>query len=145
MKDLPHQYQVHATADSEGEIKIDSPNLSRIYSAPPLEYGGPGDLWSPETLLVAAVADCFVLSFRAIAAGFKLPWISLSCEAEGVLDRIEKTTQFTQFHIQATLRISSEEDREKANKVLNKAEASCLITNSLKAASDLAITIEIQT
>jgi len=56
---------------------------------------GPGDRWSPETLLVGALADCFILTFRAVANASSLPWIRLRCEAEGVLDRVERMTRFT--------------------------------------------------
>jgi organic hydroperoxide reductase OsmC/OhrA len=54
-----------------------------------------GGQWSPETLLVAAAVDCFVLTFRAIAAASKLPWERLSCNGEGTLDRVDGVTRFT--------------------------------------------------
>jgi organic hydroperoxide reductase OsmC/OhrA len=68
MHPLPHHYNVSIRAGEEGSVEITSPGLSTLVSAPPVEFGGPGDLWSPETLIVAAVADCFVFTFRAIAA-----------------------------------------------------------------------------
>ena len=137
MQNYPHHYQVQTTADYEGDVSVNSHGLDTIVSAPPQEFGGPGDRWSPETLLVAAVANCFVLSFRAVAKGFDLAWSSIDCEVEGVLDRVEKNVKFTEFHIQANLCITAEEDREKALKLLSKAEAICLITSSLKAESHL--------
>jgi hypothetical protein len=36
----------------------------------PREFDGRGNQWSPESLLAAALADCFVLSFRAVAVGY---------------------------------------------------------------------------
>lgn len=143
MQEYPHHYHVQASINYDGNVSVNSEGLDTIVSAPPQEFGGPGDRWSPETLLVAAVADCFVLSFRAVAEGFKFSWISLHCKTEGVLSRVGKSVQFTEFHIQASLHIASEEDREKASKLLSKAEALCLISNSLKAESHLTSTIEI--
>ncbi len=143
MQEYPHHYHVQTSVNYEGNVSVNSQGLDTIVSAPPQEFGGPGDRWSPETLLVAAVADCFVLSFRAVAKGFKFSWISLNCKTEGVLSRVGKSVQFTEFHIQATLQIASEEDREKASKLLSKADAICLISNSLKAESHLTSTIEI--
>ena len=96
-QDLPHHYRVAATARPEGSVDLASAGLEPISSAAPAEYGGPGDRWSPETLLVATVADCFVLSFRAIARASKLSWLSLNCDVEGTLARIEGTTKFTEF------------------------------------------------
>ena len=86
MHDFPHRYTVTASAATGQNVELTSPGLQAIRSEPPAEFGGPGDLWSPETLLAAAVADCFVLSFRAIARASKLEWRSLSCDVEAVLD-----------------------------------------------------------
>lgn len=138
MQDLPHHYRVAATAGPEGDVDLASAKLEPIRSAPPAEFGGPGDRWSPETLLVAAVADCFVLSFRAIARGSRLSWLSLNCDVEGTLARIEGTTKFTEFSISATLGVPEGTDVERARRLLEKAEASCLISNSLSGATHLA-------
>mgnify|MGYP003339189807 CR=1 FL=1 len=56
------------------------------------------------SLLCAAVADCFVLSFRAVARASKLDWTHLDCHVEGTLDRAEGTTRFTRYLTRATLR-----------------------------------------
>jgi uncharacterized OsmC-like protein len=101
--------------------------------APPEAFGGPGDRWSPETLLAAAVADCFVLTYRSVAAASKLPWTSLACDVEGTLDRVERTTLFTVFDIHATLDVPAEVDPAHAERLLEKAEHLCLVTNSLRA------------
>ena len=142
MQDFPHRYAVTALAQTEGEVQLESERVPSLMTAPPAEFGGPGDQWSPETLLVAAVADCFALSFRAIARASKLPWLSLECAVEGTLDRVERVTQFTEIRVRATLRVPSDTDEDKARRVLDKAEQSCLITNSLKADSHLEATVE---
>ena len=84
-------------------------------------------------LLVAAVADCVVLTFRAIARASKLPWNELSCEVEGTLDRVDRIMQFTHFSVRAALSVPPETSEERATKLLQKAEETCLITRSLKA------------
>jgi peroxiredoxin-like protein len=143
VQDLPHQYSVTAIANAEGEVDLEGEHLPSLVSAPPAEFGGPGDRWSPETLLIAAVADCFVLTFRAIARASKLPWVSLECEVEGTLDRVERLTQFTEFRARALLQIPPDTDEERAQRLLARAEQTCLITNSLKGASRLSATIEV--
>ena len=55
-------------------------------SAPPIEFDGPGDQWSPEPLPVASVVDRFVLTFRAIARASQLAWTRLPCHGTGELD-----------------------------------------------------------
>lgn len=131
MQDYPHHYRAVATSGPVGDVLLESDGLDPLPSASPKEFGGPGDRWSPETLLVAAVADCFVLSFRAVAAASKLAWVSLKCEAEGTLSRIEGTTSFTEFVVRATLDVDEDTDEARAHRILEKAEKICLITNSL--------------
>ena len=143
MQNLPHNYSVAAVARCEGNVEITSPGLERIDSAPPAEFGGPGDVWSPETFLVAAVADCFVLTFRAIARASKLEWVSLRCDADGILDRDEQVTRFTDFRLRTVLEVPEGCDIQKATRILEKAEQSCLITNSLSSVTHLEADVQI--
>ena len=150
MEPFPHHYLVTASATSESHVSLKAEDVREIVSAPPAEFGGPGDKWSPESLLVAAVADCFILSFRAIARASKLEWSDLRCEASGTLDRVDRVTRFTAISVKATLELPAAEDDaaaaanvEKAEKLLHKAEASCLITNSLIADSSLSTEISV--
>jgi len=133
MKKFPHEYAVAATGSVEGDLQIRSAGLPVIFSAPPVEFGGPGGRWSPETLLVAAVADCFILTFRAIAMTLELRWTSLHCDVRGTLDRHDGITQFTEFRLRAHLSLAPGPGAEVAQRALEKAERACLITNSLKA------------
>jgi len=144
MDTFPHRYTVAASADADSNVRLDSENLSSLPSAPPAEFDGPGDLWSPETLLVAAVADCLVLTFRSIAKANDLAWTSLTCDVEGVLDRVDRVTQFTEYTIQATLRVPPETDAEEAHAALERAERVCLITNSLTGDVHLEATVDVE-
>jgi organic hydroperoxide reductase OsmC/OhrA len=137
MQPYPHHYSVAATGGVEGEITLESNRLPALTSAAPAEFGGPGDRWSPETLCVSAVADCFVLTFRAIARASKLPWSSLRCDVEGTLERVERQPQFTAFLVRASLQVPAGTNEEQALRLLERAEQSCLITHSLKGTSHL--------
>ena len=137
MQQLPHYYRVVAASRPDSHVDLSGAGLDPLESAPPAEYGGPGDKWSPETLLVASVADCFVLSFKAIARASKFEWQSLECDVEGTLDREDKVTRFTGFRIKAVLEVPSGADEARARRLLEKAEESCLITQSLKATPTL--------
>ncbi|MEE4216893.1 MAG: OsmC family protein [Xanthomonadales bacterium] len=141
MQDYPHHYIVSADAACEGIIDVSSPGLETLPSLAPAEFGGPGDLWSPETFLVAAVADCFILTFRAIARASKFEWNSLSCEVDGVLDRVDKVTQFTDYHIKVVLHVPAGSNEKKAERLLHKSEQVCLVTNSLTGRRHLHSTI----
>ena len=137
MQDFPHHYRVDAEAETEGTVALKSDNMPQLVSAPPAEFGGPGDQWSPEHLLVASVVDCFILPFRAIARASKLEWEALEASADGVLERVERVTKFTSVTVKATLTVPAGTDQEKARRLLQKAEDACLITNSMTAETHL--------
>jgi organic hydroperoxide reductase OsmC/OhrA len=137
MHDLPHLYSATASAQAEGDVSVDAERLPSLSTAAPAQFGGPGDHWSPEMLLVAAVADCAVLTFRAIARASKLPWHDLSCEVEGTLDRVDRIMQFTRFTVWASLTVPPGTDEARARKLLKKADETCLTTRALKAPSVL--------
>lgn len=137
MQDLPHQYQVSANAENDSNVALKADDLPQLISAPPAEFGGPGDQWSPEHLLVASVADCFILTFRAVARASKLEWSKIESSAVGILDRVDRVTRFTSFTVSATLTVPAGTDIDKARRLLEKSEAACLITNSLSAETHL--------
>jgi uncharacterized OsmC-like protein len=133
MQALPHLYRASAVAEPEGLVTLASHGLSELPSAPPTEFDGVGDRWSPETLITAAVGDCLILTFRAVAKASKLEWTSLRCEVEGTLDRVDSVMRFTRFDTKATLTLPAGVEEARARRVLEKAERNCIITASLKA------------
>lgn len=132
MQAFPHVYSVTAGAGLTGEVSLDSEGLPTLQSFPPKEFDGPGDRWSPETLFMAAVADCYVLTFRAVAGVSKLPWTSLTCHVEGTVDRVNRVTQFTDLRVRAHLEVPAGSDADHARRLLTQAKHACLVTNSLK-------------
>ena len=143
MQAYPHRYNVHASAAAEGSVAIASEGLPSLATAPPPQYGGPGGEWSPETLLVAAAADCFILTFRAIAAASKLSWRDVECSAEGLLDRADGVVRFTELRLHARLALPPGGNVERATRLLEKAEKGCLVTNSLALAPTLTTEITV--
>jgi len=102
-----------------------------LSTAPPAEFGGPGDRWSPETLLVASIADCFVLTLRALARAAGFTWVSANCRVVGTLERVEGVTRFSHFVTHAKLVVPIGADEAAARRLLERAEHGCLISNSL--------------
>jgi organic hydroperoxide reductase OsmC/OhrA len=144
MREFPHHYTATAAGLPAGDVTLSGLRLSMLRSAPPPEFDGPGDRWSPETLVTAAVADCYVLTFRALARSVRLPWLTLTCEASGTLDRVDRITQFTAFQVKARLRIPADASVEQAKRLLVRAEQECLIANSLKARVELDLNVEVE-
>ena len=63
MKPLPHHYDVHLTGGPSGHAQLSTGGVPELRTAPPIDFDGPGDAWSPEHLLLA--------STRAIARSVK--------------------------------------------------------------------------
>jgi len=143
VQDYPHRYVVAASSSRDSNIELASPGIESLESAGPAEFGGPGDLWSPEHLLVASVADCLILSFRAIARASKFDWNSLSCDTVGTLEPVGKVPQFTDFQLKVRLEIPEGAKEDRALRLLDKAERHCLITNSLKASTRMEAEIHV--
>jgi len=131
MEAYPHRYAAQASAAATGSVVLTGEGLPALSTASPPQFGGPGGQWSPETLFVGVVADCFILTFRAVAAASKLEWTRLECAAEGALDRVAGVTRFTALRLTARLVLPATGDAERARVLLEKAERGCLIVNSL--------------
>lgn len=144
MDPYPHSYIASASGQSKGPVTVASPRLLSFETAPPPEFGGPGGVWSPETLLCASVADCFIFTFRAVSRAARFEWSRLDCRVEGVLERVGQVSQFTRFTTFAKLVVPASSDRSKARELLERAEHSCLIANSLRGARALELEIAMQ-
>ncbi len=143
MQPFPHQYDVSAKTIDDQKLLAEADNLPDITVTPPAHFDGPGDQWSPEHLLVSSAASCFILTFKAIARASKLEWSSLEVSTQGTLDKVDRQIKFTRLDTKAHLTISDESLREKAEKLLHKAEENCLINNSLDAEKQLSVEISL--
>jgi len=143
MHPFPHHYAVTTTAAPQGDILIERDGLPTLRTDAPVDFDGPGGRWSPEDLLVAAVADCLALTFRGIARASRFSWIGFAADVTGTLDRIERVSQFTHFDIVARVQIPEGANEDQARRIATKAEETCLITRSLKATVHLDIHIEV--
>jgi organic hydroperoxide reductase OsmC/OhrA len=108
-------------------------NAGCIEVATPPEFpkGIPG-IWSPEHLYTAAISSCLMTTFLAIAENSQLAFISFQCNASGKLEQVDGKYLMTEVLLEPRLVISHEEDRDKAMRILQKSEAACLISNSVK-------------
>jgi Predicted redox protein, regulator of disulfide bond formation len=137
MHPLPHLYSVTATAAATGSVGLGGQNLPSLRISAPAQFGGPGDHWSPESLLAGAVASCFILSFRAVARALHLEWVRLDVETDATLDRKENLTQFTRVTLHAQLVVPAAANVALCQRALEKAEHGCLVANSLRCEREL--------
>ncbi len=141
MQAFPHYYHVHSRATPVASVTTSGEGKPDLAVAPPREFDGPGDVWSPEELLLASLADCFILSFRAIAQASKLEWQELQCEATAQLDKVGSAVEFTAFELNGVLTLASDADEQRAERLLQKAKDSCFVSRALTVAPVLSCEI----
>ena len=131
MKPLPHQYEVRLAGGPHGYASVSVEGAPDLASAPPRDFDGPGDAWSPEHLLLAAVGTCFLFTLRAVAQASRVEFTGLTLSGEGTVDRRDGTTRFTEIVLRPRLTLPLGGDRERALRVMEKAERACLVSASL--------------
>lgn len=129
-----HYFNVDVDWMEERKGKLSSPELnSTIEVATPPQFAkGIVGIWSPEHLLTASVSSCFLTTFLAIAENSKLEFVSFTCSTKGKLEKPEDKFLMTEIILEPVLVIMRDADREKAERILQKSEAACLISNSIK-------------
>ena len=103
-----------------------------IQVATPPEFKGHEGIWSPEDLYVASANICLMTTFLAVAERAGLTFTSYHCEAEGRLEFVEGKFQVTVITLRPQIALQSGSDAAKAKELIEKAEANCLISNSMK-------------
>jgi peroxiredoxin-like protein len=128
-----HEYRINAfgAGGRNGVVQAEGVLSSISFSAPP-EFSGEPGRWTPEHFLVAAVASCFVSTFSGISEKSRFEFVSFHLEAEGMLRNEEGIWRFTEIRLRPLVTILKEEDRDRAIRLLEKAEKSCLIARSLQ-------------
>ena len=146
-----YNVQIEWNKDRKGimcspELNASSPGAGCIEVATPPEFPkGIRGIWSPEHLFTASVSSCLMTTFLAIAENSKLEFTRFHCESKGKLDQVDGKFLMTEIILEPTVTIANEKDRERAERVLSKAEAACLISNSIKSKVTMIPTIILAT
>jgi peroxiredoxin-like protein len=140
-----YKYRVVAwwTSGRTGIAKSEAAPSAIHFAAPPL-FGGLEGRWTPEDLLMTALASCFTTTFHAIAECSKFEYTDLAVEAEGAVSKADNTGYaFSAIVIRPTLTIPHEEQRERAFNLLHKAKTLCLVSRALAIPQEFEARVEI--
>lgn len=131
-----HYYDVTLEWRGMRKGELSSSVLSKtIEVATPPEFPqGMPDIWSPEHLFVAAINSCLMTTFLAIAENSKLSFLSFRSKATGKLEAVNGKYMISQVLLEPQVVIADEAQKDRAQRILEKAEANCLISNSVKSA-----------
>jgi len=130
---MKHIYEVDLSWDNERKGTLSSRGLNdKIEVATPPEFPkGMKGIWSPEHLFVASVSSCLMTTFLAIAENSRLIYSDLKVKAQGELEKVDGKYMITKITLYPVVIIEQEKQVEKAERILQKSEAACLISNSI--------------
>ena len=133
-----HFYNVDVNWNTERKGLLSSPELNiipdnfiEVATPPQFSKGIPG-IWSPEHLFTAAVSSCLMTTFLSVAENSKLEFTGFSCRSKGKLEMVDGKYIMTEVILEPIVTIVDEKDRERTERILQKSEAACLISNSVK-------------
>ena len=132
--EVVHRFRVVAwwAAGRTGIAKSSSAPNAIHFTSPPA-FGGLDGRWTPEDLLLCALASCYTTTFRAVAENSKFEYTDLQVEVDGDIRKAETGYHFSEIAIRANLTISQPEEQARAIKLLHKAEGLCLVSRALSA------------
>src|SRR5215470_5327189 len=123
-----YTYRVSAwwTSGRTGLAKCESsPNT--IHFSEAAELGGLQGRWTPEQLLLCALAASFTTTFADIARGLKFDYTDLEVGIEGSVRRSRTAgCNFNEILIRPRLTLSSEEQRDAGLNLLRRTKSVCM-------------------
>jgi peroxiredoxin-like protein len=124
-----YQHRVVAwwSSGRSGLAKADSALNSIHFTAPP-QFGGLEGMWTPEDLLLSAVASCFVTTFRVLAEYSKWEYADLQVEASGIVSKADSGYSFRQITLRPHLKVVAASEIAKGEQLLRKTENLCLVS-----------------
>lgn len=139
-----YTYRVSAwwTSGRTGLAKCESsPNT--IHFSEAAELGGLQGRWTPEQLLLCALAGCFTTTFQDVARAAKFEYTDLEVEIEGTVRRNRGAgCNFNEILIRPRLTVIYEEQREAGLNLLRKTKAACMISRAITVPQTLEPAVE---
>ena len=132
IKNKKFTYKTAVTWREEMKGFLCSFGKETIEIAAPPEFKGHEGMWTPEDLFVASVNVCIKTTFLHYAKKEGLELLSYESDAEGILEKVEKQLLFSEIKVTPKIVVASNEDIEKAKKLVELSKKNCLISNSIK-------------
>jgi organic hydroperoxide reductase OsmC/OhrA len=139
-----YTYRVSAwwTSGRTGLAKCESsPNT--IHFSEAAELGGLQGRWTPEQLLLSALAGCFTTTFHDVARAAKFDFTDLEVEIEGSVRRSRTAgCNFNEILIRPRLKVQTEDQCEFGLQLLRRAKSACMISRAITVPQTLEPAVE---
>lgn len=138
-----YDVQLRWTSDRKGTLSSEVLNDTVEVATPPEFPNGMPGIWSPEHFFVASVSSCLMTTFLAIADFSKLNYVSFNVDAVGTLEKVDGKFKMSTIELRPVLEIEDASKESKALRIIEKAEAACLISNSITSEIVLKPTVKV--
>ena len=140
LKDFLFKVEViGATEPAVTAIAEGKPRLKVV--TPPEFSGGMPSRWSPEEMLVGAVATCYALTLRAVAERRAVPLLDLTVVGAGHVTR-RADYRFGFVVIELGVELTTEDGcEESARRAAEKAKNVCIVSNALDVPIELELVV----
>ncbi|KIL40000.1 hypothetical protein SD70_16635 [Gordoniibacillus kamchatkensis] len=108
----------------------------------PADMGGPGIGTNPDELLLAAAANCYLITLASVLENRKLPMRRLTLVSEGEVEREGGRLTYRRIVHRPTIELDGElsaERREEALLAAERAEKACMISQAVRGNVEVAV------
>lgn len=134
---FPHRYEVSLSWKGGETSELSSGPRPVLPGGPPAQFDGTDETrWSPEHLVLAALAQCLLLTWISLNKRSQIPLKGWESKGESVLEKTKEGLVFTSFKLSVTLKTDADRVDE-ARRLLDTAKKYCIIANALKTAPTL--------
>jgi organic hydroperoxide reductase OsmC/OhrA len=128
-----HSFDVKLKWDHESDTGlVQSGGRMPVVFGPPPEFGGNETSWSPEHLLVASVASCYVTTFIHFARLLKITVIGFRISGRADFEKGKNGLEATRIVLNPVVAWNPKPAQEVMDNLFTKAKKYCFVSNSLK-------------
>jgi organic hydroperoxide reductase OsmC/OhrA len=138
---LQFSVKVNSSQGIQSVWNAQVPGQDQLKVAIPPEFEGPGGGFSPEDFFILATANCFVATFKVMAEKSKIVFDAIELNGVSTVDRDESGRPWIKA-LAFDVIVKGAADRERMDRILQKASQSCIILHSVKSEITFQFTIQ---
>ncbi len=145
MPELHSTYDVSVRWTGAKQATAHAPDgLPDLEIASPPQFGGPGGRWTPEHFFVGSAVACWLTTFLAIAELSKFAPVAIAASGQAFLEKgDDRRFAITRIVLRPHVTVRREDDRERALRLIQKAEDACLVARSMRTVVELEPTVDV--
>jgi peroxiredoxin-like protein len=130
-RDARHTWQTSLTWIGD-RASLQAADRTPIGVTIPPQFGGPGDQWSPEELLIGAAQSCTVATFISLAKRRGVGIVSVSSSGRGTVARSDTGMSFSEVTLELRVIIEDDKQRDAVAALVERAHRGCIVSSSLR-------------